>query len=107
MLWSDTKDSKALIWCEDHGDLAFYRRPKGGTGPTLDAGDWVQFELSMEQDLRRARNPRMMVEGAFSDLADRLLADASESARQSDPGSFAKAEIISFHDRCQKIGRAG
>lgn len=107
VLWSDAKDSKALIWCEDHGDLAYYCQSEGDTGPTLDPGDWVKFELSVEQNLRRARNPRMMEEGAFTDLADRLLATASEYTQQSDRKKPTTAEIIPIHSRRKEICRAG
>lgn len=107
VLWSDAKDSKALIWCEDHGELAYYFQPEGDTGPALDAGDWVQFELTMERNLRLARNPRMMEEGAFTDLADRLTASASEYAQQPDRKEPATAEIIPLHARRKMACRAG
>lgn len=74
VLWSDEQEQKAVIWCEDHGDLAFYRN-NGGTAPLeLDAGDWVQFDMTMERHQRFAHNPRLVSEGVYPDIADALCA---------------------------------
>ncbi|WP_204114022.1 hypothetical protein [Shimia biformata] len=76
VLWSDNLDNKAVIWCEDHGDLAFFN---GGNDmpsslPDLDPGDLVQFELSQDRNLRYARNPVRVAEGAYDTLPDTLSA---------------------------------
>lgn len=83
VLWSDTQENKAVIWCEDHGDLAFYRQPdQGDQGEDvmLDAGDWVQFDVTMERHMRYAHNPRLVAEGVFSDLAESLGGAAQPKA---------------------------
>ncbi|MFC3117490.1 hypothetical protein ACFOHS_00995 [Jhaorihella thermophila] len=72
VLWSDRKDNKAVIWCEDHGDLAFYRPCCEEAGVSLDTGDWVQFDLTTERDMRLAHNPRLVAEGAYAGIADVL-----------------------------------
>ena len=74
VLWSDRKDHKAVIWCEDHGDLAYFN---GGAEapiemPEFDAGDLVHFELHQESHLRLARNPRRIDQGAYGGLAGQL-----------------------------------
>jgi len=74
VLWSDAEDLKAVIWCEDHGDLAFYN---GNTDPMcsafeLDAGDLVQFDLSEDRHLRFVRNPRVVADGEYPELAREL-----------------------------------
>ncbi len=74
VLWSDEQDQKAVIWCEDHGDLAFYRNSADSCKVEMDAGDWVQFDMTMEQHQRFAHNPRLVSEGVFPDLADALCA---------------------------------
>ena len=74
VLWSDEQEKKAVIWCEDHGDLAFYRNTDGTTQPELDAGDWVQFDMTMDCRQRFAHNPRLVLEGVYPDLADALCA---------------------------------
>ena len=45
VLWSDAGDNKAVIWCEDHGDLAYFN---GGVDDPaslmdFDAGDLVHL----------------------------------------------------------------
>lgn len=103
VLWSDTEDQKAVIWCEDHGDLAFYRQSEPECEVSLDAGDWVQFDLTMAQDQRLAHNPRLVAEGLYTDLADRLNSAAMAPAPSAVPvkpqGSSERrtsADIIPF-----------
>lgn len=93
VLWSDTQDQKAVIWCEDHGDLAFYRQPEGAGDILLDAGDWVQFDMTMDRHLRFAHNPKLVSEGVYPDLADTLSAAAPNPAMQPQV-SRGSAEII-------------
>ena len=100
VLWSDTQDRKAVIWCEDHGDLAYYRSPDNGTDVSLDAGDWVQFEMTVERHLRFAHNPKLLSEGVYSDLAG-ALNSATPPPAQDAPAPVAQthrgsAEIIPF-----------
>ena len=105
VLWSDNDDNKAVIWCEDHGDLAFFN---GGSDANfdpvdLDAGDLVHFELQQEKHLRYAHNPRRIEQGAYDGLADQL----QEAAQPSQPNRIASrhaarkcsAEIVPFARR--------
>ncbi|UWQ93485.1 hypothetical protein QEZ52_13770 [Aliisedimentitalea scapharcae] len=98
VLWSDTDERKAVIWCEDHGDLAFYKQNDQEPELPLDAGDWVQFDLTMERHMRYAHNPRLVSEGLCSGLADVLgaeqeLAPVQPAAQELETGS---AKIIPF-----------
>src|SRR6056297_3859046 len=74
VLWSDRDQDHAVIWCEDHGDLAFYRG--GGTsaieGDPIDPGDLVQFEVSEDREMRRAIRPRLVAEDTHPTLATDL-----------------------------------
>jgi hypothetical protein len=72
VLWSDTKAHKAVIWCEDHGDLAFYDNGIAEADLTWDAGDWVHFDLKTERNLRIAYNPQLVAQGICCDLAETL-----------------------------------
>jgi hypothetical protein len=74
VLWSDEQEQKAVFWCEDHGDLAFYANTGHSLHLGLDPGDWVQFDMTMKQDQRFAHNPRLVCEGVYSGLADALCA---------------------------------
>ncbi|SLN36186.1 hypothetical protein TRL7639_01739 [Falsiruegeria litorea R37] len=85
VLWSDPTDRKAVIWCEDQGDLAFYRHTDVTQNLTLEAGDWVQFDLEMQRQQRFACNPRLIQGGACRSLPDMLMAAGTEaSTREAD-----------------------
>ena len=99
VLWSDEDQDKAVIWCEDHGDLAFYRKPENHTRIQLDAGDWVQFDMTMDRHLRFAHNPNPICEALYPELADTLgaVAPAHASVQVShDPQDRGSARIIPF-----------
>ena len=93
VLWSDPSDRKAVFWCEDQGDLAYYECPAvDDAGYTFfDAGDMVRFDVTMDQKLRRAHNPSLVQEHACVGLPDRLRLDA---AQESEPAPSDK--IIPF-----------
>ncbi|HBS50292.1 MAG TPA: hypothetical protein DEA05_09535 [Rhodobacteraceae bacterium] len=93
VLWSDVEDRKAVIWCEDHGDLAFYRPGDNGAEFSLDAGDLVQFDMTMDRHLRFVHNPRLVSEGGCEGLAD-MLGRAGD--RNATSHSRNSAEIIPF-----------
>ncbi|GHF59258.1 hypothetical protein [Seohaeicola zhoushanensis] len=80
VLWSDKRERHAVIWCEDHGELAFCLQDDQQIGVNLDAGDWIQFDLATVRHQRVASNPRLVAEGLFCGLADRLSAVASKAA---------------------------
>lgn len=90
VLWSDTAEKKAVIWCEDQGDLAFYRHSEVEGNLLLDAGDYVQFELSMDRHFRYAHNPRVVGEGAYVGLAESLRTTPEPAPRS----AAESAEII-------------
>ncbi|WP_299350275.1 hypothetical protein [uncultured Shimia sp.] len=102
VLWSDNADKKAVIWCEDQGDLAFFNgdnyMPRELVD--LDAGDLVHFELQQEKHLRYAHNPRRIEQGAYEGLAGAL----QEAAKPRQPNEMgrsatkpqASADVILF-----------
>ncbi len=96
VLWSDRQDRKAVIWCEDHGDLAYYRETEDSASVPLDAGDWVQFDVASDRKQRKAYNPRLIAEGAFSGLADQLTKAAPTPKPAPAPARRKSAEVISF-----------
>lgn len=81
VLWSDAADRKAVIWCEDQGDLAFVNAPDTvlQNGGFFDAGDLVQFDVHMKDAMRRAHNPRLVMEKAGTALP-RVLHDEAKRA---------------------------
>ena len=77
VLWSDPCEGKAVFWCEDQGDLAYYV-PEiiEATGTDLfDAGDMVQFEVSVERRIRKAHNAQLLQERACVGLPESLRAE--------------------------------
>lgn len=74
VLWANPDDQKAVVWCEDQGNLAFYVEPKETalTGVALDAGDLIEFELREERQFRRVTNPTLLVQDHAPELVARL-----------------------------------
>ncbi|SDY01326.1 hypothetical protein [Citreimonas salinaria] len=93
VLWADASESKAVIWCEDHGNLAYYSEPEVSfdCGEPLDAGDLIQFDLREESECRRARNLRRVDPQHAPALPARLRGDTRQPA----------SNVISFPQRKQ------
>lgn len=70
VLWSDSKQDKALIWCEDHQNLAFFKRDHNAQGATrFVPGDLVEFDLREENELRLAVDPCIVAPHEYPSLA--------------------------------------
>lgn len=74
ILWSDTVEGKAVVWCEDQGDLAFMGC---GYAPFEDigffeAGDLLEFDVETDGDFRRVNNPRLVQDHNTIDISARL-----------------------------------
>ncbi|MDK3016309.1 hypothetical protein [Pseudodonghicola flavimaris] len=103
-----------MIWCEDHGELAYYRQSGAEKSVSLDAGDWVQFDVTTERKMRYAHNPRLVAEGVFDGLAQSLGRPAGP-AREMAPGhtqvacpaQAEGAEIIRFSPAKKRRTKAG
>lgn len=70
VLWSDSAAGRAVIWCEDHGDLAFYEAQ--GAAVPVRAGDLVHATLDGSGRLRRAHALCIVARGAGAGLPQRL-----------------------------------
>jgi hypothetical protein len=75
ILWSDTLARKAVVWCEDQGDLAFL-----GSGCVqhdylgqLTAGDLLEFDVEIEGNLRCVNNPTLLKGYEMHDVAASLV----------------------------------
>ncbi|WP_050530200.1 hypothetical protein [Pseudaestuariivita atlantica] len=99
VLWCDAAQSKAVIWCEDHGKLAYYTPDHASihdgslvdTVTGLDAGDLIRFELSESEQLRFAHNPEVLSDLAYPALANTLKsvrADEGASTPPFDGGAY-------------------
>jgi len=94
VLWSDATENKAVIWCEDQGDLAFYRQTGEGGEIALDPGDLVKFEMTMDRHLRFAHNPELVSEAYHPDLVTALSPSPTRPVESADERMSAR--IIPF-----------
>ncbi len=105
VLWSDNNAGKAVFWCEDQGDLAYYEDPllQRNEACFFDTGDMVQFDITVHRRLRIAGNPRLIQEKVGDALPDALrreigncrLARDTKAAEAASPS----AQIIQFAPR--------
>ena len=100
VLWSDDKDRKAVFWCEDHGDLAYYdgtRDEEAGVF-NLNAGDMVRFELSNDGSVRRAHHPKLITRKACNGIQEHLR-DSATGQAQAEERHARSANVVSFRAR--------
>ena len=108
VLWSDTSDRKAVIWCEDQGDLAYVNTKDDVLQPEefFDAGDLVQFDMEMFQSMRLANNPRLVIERA-GDVLPQILKKDAEAPVVDRVDDQTGAKIIPFIPTNPMADRAG
>lgn len=70
VLWSGDEGRKAVIWCEDHGDLAFFHDPEHAL--VLEAGDMVRLRTQQTRRMRLAHEVSVVEQDKFRGIADRL-----------------------------------
>lgn len=99
VLWSDDFDKKAVFWCEDHGDLAFFSGSQESTVSTFDAGGLVEFDVSRDCKFRTASNPRVIQEKLDVNLPAKLLAHVPCQNAAPKPAERKSAEIVNFSSR--------
>ncbi len=105
ILWSDPKNRRAVIWCEDHEELAFFRGDdaKDGcsTAPELsfEAGDLIRFDLRQEGQLRLACNLRMVEADGYPSLARDLVSASLQAAppKSMQSGTKKTCKVIAFN----------
>ncbi|WP_299626850.1 hypothetical protein [uncultured Tateyamaria sp.] len=93
ILWSDADDHKAVIWCEDQGDLAFLSEPDSIHLPDafFEVGELVEFDVSTRRNLRLAHNTSRLGHSCGTALADDLQSVARPRTR-----SDNQAKILPF-----------
>lgn len=80
VLWSDAAAQKAVIWCEDQGELAFYTPADVSVddAPSLDAGDLIRFDVILQENVRKARNPEVLMPSHSPELPQKLRSCSSD-----------------------------
>lgn len=96
VLWCDHEDQKAVFWCEDHGDLAYFNAAgRGGAMPDLlSAGDMVAFDLYVEDNIRCARDAKLVKPRVCKGLQDHLR--ASTGATEDPAAGREGTNVVSF-----------
>lgn len=83
VLWSSVNDEKAVFWCEDHGDLAYFSEKTANDAQkvTFQTGDMVQFDITVELKTRHAYNAciieQKVCKGLDEDLRKKVDQDVS------------------------------
>ena len=111
VLWSAAENDRAVVWCEDHGDLAFFQAESvgnKGVRPHLDAGDLLQFELNERGDMRLVENPRVVAEEHYPSLACKLREvgeirpKASARSHPTPPSDNGRPIVVPFPGKAQR-----
>lgn len=97
VLWDNSDDQKAVVWCEDQGDLAFYVEPKDTamSGVALDAGDLIEFELREDRQFRRVTNPTLLVQDHAPELVAKL-GRCANSGGVAPSGADTNSNVVPF-----------
>lgn len=105
VLWSNPADRKAVVWCEDQGNLAYYAAADHPDcrGVSLDAGDLIEFELTEERQVRRVTNPTLLVQDHAPQLARQLAQCANTQGTAQDDGH---SNVVPFKPRLKGWKRA-
>lgn len=86
ILWSSPAKEKAVIWCEDHGALAYLQGKEHLLTATEwpEAGDLVELEFEVSAGVRQARFVSLVAGNKRSELPG-LLRDMGEKPAQARP----------------------
>ncbi|WP_407493172.1 hypothetical protein [Pseudooceanicola sp. MF1-13] len=82
VLWRCQGSKCAVIWCDDHGDLAFLNAETdlAGIVDNLEPGDLLRFDLRSGAEMREACNASRVTRDFAPDLAH-MLDDQVSAAR--------------------------
>ena len=83
ILWSDPERQKAVIWCEDHGQLAFYNDHASDLLPyAYDVGDLVEFQVQDYDGLRHASDLRLVSQQEYPNLIQALKKSGNKKSSE-------------------------
>ena len=119
VLWSDPDAGAAVIWCQDQGDLAYYKGPgeeeMPESGPEFfDTGDLVEFDLRFDKNRRIVHNPHSIGIGNGTALTQGLRQAGRNRQTRAAPPPRGSADVIELSVRraeranaSEKITRRG
>ena len=85
VLWCSEDSRKAVIWCEDHGDLAYFQVPNGLI--RLEAGDLVHFRSEQTRRMRLAKDLELVDQHRYRALPERLKSVGAPSGECTEEGA--------------------
>lgn len=116
VLWSDPKRRKAVIWCEDQRDLAYFNGAcedtaievsDTGTGELVPyVGDMLVFDVCENGTRREAVNLRRVATAAAETLIEKLKEEA-KARKRSKAASATVVDFRAFTPVRRRPGRAG
>jgi hypothetical protein len=88
IIWSEHISKRAIIWCEDHGRLVFFKAEETLQGElsrknqvfAYESGDMVSFIVDEQADLRLACDLQWVSRQKYPHLAEQLKAGSSSVA---------------------------
>jgi len=100
VLWSSPAKEKAVIWCEDHGALAYLqgRENLAAASEWPEAGDLVELEFEAVAELRHARLVSLVAGNRRSELPG-LLRDMGEAAARDRAGPARRPALRVIWDQ--------
>ena len=108
VLWIDKSAQKAVIWCEDHGNLAYFN-PQTDTvasnkseNSNLEVGDLIKFHVRNWRSVRRASKVELVDAARFTDLAGGL-AVAEAELKQNETVDFGN--VVTFRKSSEGGGQ--
>lgn len=98
VLWSCEESQRVIVWCEDHGQLAYARGAenfvRGGAFPGV--GDLIAFDLRTVAGVRQCRAVRIVMRDSFPDIARTLKGAAAGAPERRQPERRRSAEVVPF-----------
>ncbi|MEL7402134.1 MAG: hypothetical protein AAGJ89_01760 [Pseudomonadota bacterium] len=100
ILWGDQDCERPLIWCEDHGSLAFYKAPTISNSVPLDfdAGDLVFFDVQDGDDLRLALNLSVVASEEYPFLVSKLRQAMSDGRAALNETRHTQSTVVSLSE---------
>jgi len=108
IIWIEEKSGNALIWCDDHGQLAYFVAAECTLGPTdFSVGDLVKFVEGYKGRVRRAYDVVVANPAQYTTLKNDMLHHARSKSDQTHVSpKFAKTadrNIVPFSSRSQSM----
>lgn len=101
VLWNDASAGKAVFWCEDQGDLAYYEGPADDANMQVSfaVGDMVAFDVKITNNLRKAYDARLIGPQVYRGVQDCLRQSAAHQAHLSHQDHAGDNKVVPLKPR--------